>query len=105
MYLCTCEATHNPLGINQVFCSESVYGAVAADIWRVLLVSMLESFSVSKEEIPDNEQEKGTEKEMSERANEEAEIVRLTALVFYLYVESALKHIKKSIQILFVLCL
>ncbi|XP_019934553.1 kinesin-like protein KIF21A isoform X9 [Paralichthys olivaceus] len=30
--------------------------------------------SVNKEEIPDNEQEKGTEKEMSERANEDAEI-------------------------------
>ncbi|XP_062246142.1 kinesin-like protein KIF21A isoform X3 [Platichthys flesus] len=30
--------------------------------------------SVNKEEIPDNEQEKGTEKDMSERANEEAEI-------------------------------
>ncbi|XP_062246141.1 kinesin-like protein KIF21A isoform X2 [Platichthys flesus] len=29
---------------------------------------------VNKEEIPDNEQEKGTEKDMSERANEEAEI-------------------------------
>ena len=82
MYLSTCEATYNLLGINQVFCSESVYGTVPADISRVWLVSMLESFSVNKEEIPDNEQEKGTEKEMSERANEEAEIVRLTALVF-----------------------
>ncbi|XP_060932109.1 kinesin-like protein KIF21A isoform X3 [Limanda limanda] len=30
--------------------------------------------SVNKEEIPDNEQEKGTEKDLSERANEEAEI-------------------------------
>ncbi|CAB1444409.1 unnamed protein product [Pleuronectes platessa] len=29
---------------------------------------------VNKEEIPDNEQEKGTEKDMSERANDEAEI-------------------------------
>uniref|UniRef100_A0A8D0A9V3 Kinesin family member 21A n=1 Tax=Sander lucioperca TaxID=283035 RepID=A0A8D0A9V3_SANLU len=35
--------------------------------------------SANKEEVPDNEQEKGTEKEMTERVHEEAEIVRLTA--------------------------
>lgn len=39
---------------------------------------MSESFSANKEEVPDNDQEKGTEKEMTERVNEEAEMVRLT---------------------------
>uniref|UniRef100_UPI0037E7265D kinesin-like protein KIF21A isoform X4 n=1 Tax=Semicossyphus pulcher TaxID=241346 RepID=UPI0037E7265D len=32
--------------------------------------------SASKEDVPDNEQEKGTEKEMTERANEDAEMVQ-----------------------------
>ncbi len=36
-------------------------------------------FSANKEEVPDNEQEKGTEKEMTERVNEDAEMVRLKA--------------------------
>lgn len=35
-----------------------------------------ECFSVTKEEVPDNEQEKGTEKETTERVGEDAEMVR-----------------------------
>lgn len=37
---------------------------------------MSQCFSANKEEVPDNEQEKGTEKEMTERVNEDAEMVR-----------------------------
>lgn len=33
------------------------------------------SFSANKEEVPDNEQEKGTEKEMMERISEDTETV------------------------------
>ncbi|XP_071389232.1 kinesin-like protein KIF21A, partial [Centroberyx affinis] len=38
------------------------------------VVEEVEDASVVKEEVPDNEQDKGTEKEMAERANEEAEM-------------------------------
>ena len=41
---------------------------------------MSQCFSANKEEVPDNEQEKGTEKEMAERVQEEAEIVRLSLI-------------------------
>lgn len=56
---------------------------------------MSESFSANKEEVPDNEQEKGTEKEMTERVHEEAEIVRLTASCVFTF-----KHRKECLQIL-----
>uniref|UniRef100_A0A8D0ALW5 Kinesin family member 21A n=1 Tax=Sander lucioperca TaxID=283035 RepID=A0A8D0ALW5_SANLU len=51
--------------------------------------------SANKEEVPDNEQEKGTEKEMTERVHEEAEIVRLTASCVFTF-----KHRKECLQIL-----
>ncbi|XP_070763044.1 kinesin-like protein KIF21A [Enoplosus armatus] len=41
---------------------------------EVVVVEEVEDASVNKEEVPDNEQEKGTEKEMTERANEDAEM-------------------------------
>ncbi|XP_030281099.1 kinesin-like protein KIF21A isoform X5 [Sparus aurata] len=41
---------------------------------REEVVEEVEDASASKEEVPDNEQEKGTEKEMAERVNEETEI-------------------------------
>ncbi|CAJ1056135.1 kinesin-like protein KIF21A isoform X6 [Xyrichtys novacula] len=41
---------------------------------REKVVEEVEDASANKEEIPDNEQEKGTEKEMTERVNEEAEM-------------------------------
>lgn len=40
-----------------------------------LITTSFKSFSVNKEEVPDNEQEKGTEKEMTERASEDTEMV------------------------------
>uniref|UniRef100_UPI0037E8724B kinesin-like protein KIF21A isoform X2 n=1 Tax=Semicossyphus pulcher TaxID=241346 RepID=UPI0037E8724B len=41
---------------------------------REEVVEEVEDASASKEDVPDNEQEKGTEKEMTERANEDAEM-------------------------------
>ncbi|XP_036963460.1 kinesin-like protein KIF21A isoform X7 [Acanthopagrus latus] len=41
---------------------------------REEVVEEVEDASASKEEVPDNEQEKGTEKEMAERVNEETEM-------------------------------
>ncbi|XP_074489825.1 kinesin-like protein KIF21A isoform X5 [Sebastes fasciatus] len=41
---------------------------------REEVVEEVDDASASKEEVPDNEQEKGTEKEMTERVHEEAEI-------------------------------
>ncbi|XP_067446684.1 kinesin-like protein KIF21A isoform X8 [Thunnus thynnus] len=41
---------------------------------RQEVVEEVEDASASKEEVPDNEQEKGTEKEMAERVNEDAEM-------------------------------
>lgn len=49
------------------------------NVWSL---TVSQCFSASKEEVPDNEQEKGTEKEMAERVNEETEIVRLKASCF-----------------------
>lgn len=44
--------------------------------WMVSLnLTISESFSAVKEEVPDNEQEKGMEKEMTERASEDADMV------------------------------
>uniref|UniRef100_UPI0037E81256 kinesin-like protein KIF21A isoform X1 n=1 Tax=Semicossyphus pulcher TaxID=241346 RepID=UPI0037E81256 len=43
---------------------------------REEVVEEVEDASASKEDVPDNEQEKGTEKEMTERANEDAEMVQ-----------------------------
>lgn len=42
------------------------------------VLTSFKSFSVNKEEVPDNEQEKGTEKEMTERVSEDTEMVRCT---------------------------
>ncbi|XP_044048353.1 kinesin-like protein KIF21A isoform X3 [Siniperca chuatsi] len=39
-----------------------------------VVVEEVEDASANKEEVPDNEQEKGTEKEMTERVNEDAEL-------------------------------
>ncbi|XP_076590243.1 kinesin-like protein KIF21A isoform X2 [Chaetodon auriga] len=41
---------------------------------REEVVEEVEDASANKEEVPDNDQEKGTEKEMTERANEDAEM-------------------------------
>uniref|UniRef100_A0A8P4G1T9 Kinesin family member 21A n=1 Tax=Dicentrarchus labrax TaxID=13489 RepID=A0A8P4G1T9_DICLA len=41
---------------------------------REEVVEEVEDASANKEEVPDNEQEKGTEKEMTERVNEDAEM-------------------------------
>ncbi|KAM7002770.1 kinesin-like protein KIF21A isoform 2-T2 [Tautogolabrus adspersus] len=41
---------------------------------REEVVEEVEDASANKEEVPDNEQEKGTEKEMAERANEDPEL-------------------------------
>ncbi|XP_042351710.1 kinesin-like protein KIF21A isoform X3 [Plectropomus leopardus] len=41
---------------------------------REEVVDEVDDVSANKEEVPDNEQEKGTEKEMTERVNEEAEM-------------------------------
>lgn len=65
----TCE---DALGINLVLCSVNVHGVVAADL---RLITMSQSFSANKEEIPDNEQEKDREKEMTERVSEDADMV------------------------------
>lgn len=43
---------------------------------------MSQCFSANKEEVPDNEQEKGTEKEMAERVHEDGDMVPLTASPF-----------------------
>ena len=50
---------------------------------------MSRCFSASKEEVPDNEQEKGTEKEMTERVHEDAEMVRAAASGFIFTLTSA----------------
>nr|XP_046249436.1 kinesin-like protein KIF21A isoform X5 [Scatophagus argus] len=41
---------------------------------EVVVVEEVEDISANKEEVPDNEQEKGTEKEMTERVGEDAEM-------------------------------
>lgn len=65
--------------VHRVFCSQNINGTVTEDKWCLWFLTMSQSFSASKEEVPDNEQEKGSEKEMTERVNEDAEMVWFTA--------------------------
>lgn len=47
--------------------------AIFAHVMTVVTAPL--SFSATKEEVPDNELEKNTEKEMTERVNEDTEMV------------------------------